>query len=832
MVLYKRKAHKEELPSLTVEDDGTSESNEKSNSIDLADGLEEEIINTGIEGSLKTATIEPIEDTDKRNDGDLMDDLENNSEETEDEVLEPDIAELPKEVRDTVPMEDDPTIPVFTFRYVILSIIFVCPGAFISTMNSYRTTSAAYSILFVQICSHWLGKWLAKFLPHKRVNFPFTKYGFDLNPGPWSIKETVLVTITAGSGATGSIATNTFALGEVFLDTPVHPAAAIFFMWSIVWIGYSYAALARNFLIYDPVFTWPQALMQTALFQSFKKFDDDSKKGKKQMHVFFYALIGMTIWQFFPEYIFPFTSSLAFLCWVAPHKPTANFLSSGMKGMGFLNLSLDWSNITSSIMITPYWVQVIEFIAFVFACWVLIPAAKYTNFFGFQYGVMDNNILLANGETYPVANLLTPQNTFNQSAYEYYGPLYIGPQRAWNTFFDYASYTSGVVWAFLFGFQGLKDTLIKAIKYRKMRRKQKKLGLKYSSIHDQYTDRLNKLQSHYEDVPDWWFTALFLVAFVILMGLTASDILPLEWWTVIIALGIGAVIVVPLAWLYAFSNFLLEIGTVNELINGIIINLTNSPRHGMTSSLYSCVAGDTWYRSNVFLVDQKLGFYNGISPKLIFASQLFGIMISIPINYGCMRYVVNYKEGYLNGLIPDPLHRWTGQALNSLLIDAVLYVLLGPRRLFNEYPVLPWGFLVGLIAPIVFYVLHRLFPNSRLQFRLWNTTVFFSKMATFYGNISTGYVSKFIGGTVTMYWAFRYKHNLWKDYNYIVAAALDTGFNLTVLLVFIFFNTSSREILMPNWWGNNEDDIQRCFALPQESSEGRFYDPDSYLDGS
>ena len=51
-------------------------------------------------------------------------------------LLEPDVAELPKVVREIVPLEDDPTIPVLTFRYFILSIIFIVPGAFIDTMNS------------------------------------------------------------------------------------------------------------------------------------------------------------------------------------------------------------------------------------------------------------------------------------------------------------------------------------------------------------------------------------------------------------------------------------------------------------------------------------------------------------------------------------------------------------------------------------------------------------------------------------------------------------------------------------------------------------------------
>jgi OPT oligopeptide transporter protein len=53
------------------------------------------------------------------------------------------------------------------------------------------------------------------------------------------------------------------------------------------------------------------------------------------------------------------------------------FVGSGLGGMGVLNFTLDWSNITSSIMLSPWWTQVIQFVAFVLSVWVLVPIAKY-----------------------------------------------------------------------------------------------------------------------------------------------------------------------------------------------------------------------------------------------------------------------------------------------------------------------------------------------------------------------------------------------------------------------------------------------------------------------
>lgn len=126
------------------------------------------------------------------------------------------------------------------------------------------------------------------------------------------------------------------------------------------------------------------------------------------------------------------------------------------------------------------------------------------------------------------------------------------------------------------------------------------------------------------------------------------------------------------------------------------------------------------------------------------------------------------------------------------------------------YRVVPYGFLVGLVAPAILFGLSLLFP--KIKFRLCNTTIFFATMALFYGNISAGYVSAFIGGFVVMFWAYRYRFATWARWNYIMAAAFDAGFNLNMLLVFLFFG-SGKIITMPYWWGNEASSSERCFAL-------------------
>lgn len=323
-------------------------------------------------------------------------------EETRDDLGDDDPAlkDIPWHVRRVVSLHDDPTLPTITFRYFALAFLFIAPGAFLAQMAEYRTTSAPYSIFFVQIGANYVGNWLAKCLPAWEFRIPFTKKTFNLNPGPFSVKEHVLVTITAASGANYNMAWTPISLSELYFGHKIHPAVAIVFMWAVVWTGYSYAALARQFLIYDPQYPWFQALCQTALFETQKKQrESPSPISRRQMMVFFFVLIGIFFWQFLPEFVFPMMGSLALLCWVAPNNAAANFIGSGFGGMGFLNLSFDWSNVgylsqMGSMFLTPFWTQVIVFSAFVINCWILIPASKWGGLGVWHEHIMSNRLFM------------------------------------------------------------------------------------------------------------------------------------------------------------------------------------------------------------------------------------------------------------------------------------------------------------------------------------------------------------------------------------------------------------------------------------------------------
>lgn len=403
----------------------------------------------------------------------------------------------------------------------------------------------------------------------------------------------------------------------------------------------------------------------------------------------------------------------------------------------------------------------------------------------------------------------------------------MGAQQLWGLFFDYASFTSALFWMALFGWPQLKSIWFK---FRERRRS----GY-VTSINHQYTDQLNVLMRSYREIPLWWFLVVFLCSFVPTIILLARGYLYIPIWTYFVALTTGALVVAPLGWLYAVSNFQLvcflsfwpqddfalhcilsntvqPTGSTNELLYGLMVNSVHGHKNPVGAMVYGTIAGDAWYRAQIMLQDQKLGHYMHIPPRAVFFSQMFGSFIGVPVNYGVIRWILNTKHEYLSGIRMDPLHQWTGQQLITNLAVSTQYVLIGPKRLFAQALVHPvsYGFLIGALVPFLLFLLHWRFP--RAKFNLWNCTIFFCALSTFYGNVSTGYISGLIGGYVVMYWAYRKRYETWAKYNYILAAAFDAGFNFNVLAIFIFFS-AAKLVVMPVWWGNNKDNVERCFAL-------------------
>lgn len=132
-----------------------------------------------------------------------------------------------EQVRLTVPITDDPTLPALTFRTWVLGIVSCGMLAFLNRFFGYRTNQITISAISAQILVLPLGKLMHKSLPAQVIRIPLTKWSFTLNPGPFNLKEHVLITIFANCGASPVYAVYIITIVKAFYGMPLHPVAAL-----------------------------------------------------------------------------------------------------------------------------------------------------------------------------------------------------------------------------------------------------------------------------------------------------------------------------------------------------------------------------------------------------------------------------------------------------------------------------------------------------------------------------------------------------------------------------------------------------------------------------
>ncbi|CAG8774704.1 14377_t:CDS:1, partial [Dentiscutata erythropus] len=99
---------------------------------------------------------------------------------------------------------------------------------------------------------------------------------------------------------------------------------------------------------------WPQSLVFASMYNTLHGNGNVSETNDK-IRFFIVAFISMFIWQFVPEYIFPWLAGAAMLCLIAPNNNAVKTLGSVYSGAGILSFSFDWNAISQvSPLFTPW----------------------------------------------------------------------------------------------------------------------------------------------------------------------------------------------------------------------------------------------------------------------------------------------------------------------------------------------------------------------------------------------------------------------------------------------------------------------------------------------
>lgn len=93
-----------------------------------------------------------------------------------------------------------------------------------------------------------------------------------LNPGPFSIKEHVMIYVIASSAAGKPYGVDNFVVqyGKMFMnDKNVNIWNALAWVGTSQFVGYGIAGISRRFLVKPVSMLWPQVLPNVAMFTAF-----------------------------------------------------------------------------------------------------------------------------------------------------------------------------------------------------------------------------------------------------------------------------------------------------------------------------------------------------------------------------------------------------------------------------------------------------------------------------------------------------------------------------------------------------------------------------------
>ncbi|KAJ2481950.1 hypothetical protein IWW56_001443, partial [Coemansia sp. RSA 2131] len=165
-----------------------------------------------------------------------------------------------------VPASDDPDMPSLTFRVVVLGTVFTCALAFTNAYYWFRSNPIALGIPVVQLLSLPAGWALAQVLPRRQ----FQTFGkqWTMNPGAFSIKEHVLISVFANASTSTVYALELIVVRKFWIGTPLAFGAGVLMSLTSQLIGYSFSGMFHRILVEPSAMVWPSTLVDVSLFRT------------------------------------------------------------------------------------------------------------------------------------------------------------------------------------------------------------------------------------------------------------------------------------------------------------------------------------------------------------------------------------------------------------------------------------------------------------------------------------------------------------------------------------------------------------------------------------
>ncbi|CAH9119455.1 unnamed protein product [Cuscuta epithymum] len=699
-----------------------------------------------------------------------------------------------EQVRLTVSTHDDPTLPVWTFRMWTLGILSCAALSFLNTFFGYRTEPLIISMISVQVITLPAGRFMAKVLPER--TFRVGSWEFSLNPGPFNMKEHVLISIFANAGSAFGSGT-AYAVGIVNIIKAFYMRKISFLAgWILVIttqvLGYGWAGILRKYVIDPGEMWWPQSLVQVSLFRALHEKEENTRSMTK-WKFFWLAMLCGAIWYIVPGFLFPTISNISLLCLIYPKSVMAQQIGSGMRGLGIFSFTFDWSVIASyltSPLVTPFFAIANITVGYVAVIYVIIPIAYWgLNLYSARtYPLFSSHLFNNQGQVYNVSSIVNERFELDKTAYARQGRISLSIFFALSYGLNFASVIATLTHVALFNGRDIYN--------------------RFKSSHKGKDDIHTRLMKKYKDIPAWWFyvTLALSLALSLFMCIFMKNEIQLPWWGLLLAVAVACLFTLPISVITATTNQTPGLNVITEYILGLLM-----PGKPIANVCFKTFGYISMSQAVSFLNDFKLGHYMKIPPRSMFIVQLVGTVVAGTINiavaWGLLTSIPNICQ---DNLLP-PNSQWTCPNDRVFFDASVIWGLVGPKRIFGSlgrYGALNWGFLLGAMSPLVVWLFQRGFPSKR-WISLINLPVLLSATATMPPATSLNFNSWIVVGTIFNFFIFRYRRKWWQRYNYVLSAAMDAG--LACMAVALYFGFEVENVSV-NWWGSQGEhcDLATC----------------------
>ena len=720
------------------------------------------------------------------------------------------------EVRSVTVPYDDPNTPCETIRVYVIGTIFIIGSTALNSFFHPRQPAITLGPNVLQLLVYPLGWLAAKILPDWGFTFRGSRH--SLNPGPWSFKEQVFSVIFFD-------VTSGFAnLYDIFLvqrlprylkQDWVTTGYELCLGFSVQFLGFSYAGLLRRFAVFPVTALWPSVLPTLVLSRALTVPErKETVNGWRLTRYTFFGVfaLAMFVWFWIPNFFFQALRDFNWMTWIAPQNFNLATITGFYGGLGYNPWSTFDYNVSGAGKLTTPFFSTLQSTLGMMVSGLILIGMYYTNLYWTAYLPINSNTVYDNtGATYTVAKVLDANGNLDAAKYAKYGPPYYS---AYNIFQHGQSYA----------WNALVVVYINIRYWREMKRAIKGIAKSFvstASVYAGHNDAQIRLYRHYPEVPEWWFLVMLVGSFGI--GVAAVTAWPTQtpWWSIIIAMALTAVCIVPMTFILGQANISIETTGVLQILSSVLF-----PRNINALLIFSTFGTNNLDASRTYASDVKLGLYARIPPRTLFRGQMWSVFLQTFVFVVMIDWLTTSFDVGALCQTNNPDH-FVCNAATHQYGNAVEIGMFGAPVVFSMYPILPWCFLIGSIIGISWAVIETQGPRFKdmvkrrcrdRAYRVWDILVF--KPFHF-----IGYINPTIfwsgahqwGGAANLcyqwnglYASFAFMYHIkrrypawWEKYNYLLQMSFDVGVALSGLVQTLASKFGPRPISAPNWWGNN-----------------------------